>query len=207
MYIDILKKLKKLIIILFPFVAFAQVNNAEIQAEFTKLINAHRAANGVAPLKTNSDAQKAALIQSDYLASTLHVENNKVKSKIGHLHPDFPNVTDRLAEVNPVTAEKFITGENAAVQLNPNIANMTSKEIAVLFFEQWKASPDHNKNMLLDDYTQYGLAVSVSQATSTYTFPGTGVVHTTTYVMYAGVTVFLWPLKTEGVEYSTTHKF
>jgi uncharacterized protein YkwD len=198
--------MKKLIIILFPFVAFTQVNNAEIQVEFTKLINAHRAANGVAPLKTNADAQKAAKIQSDYLASTLRIENNQVKAIIGHKHPEFHSPHDRLEQVNPVTAEKFITGENAAEFFEGSV-DTTSKGIAKQLFEQWKASPDHNKNMLLDDYTQYGIAVSVSQATSTHTFPSTGVVYTTTYVMYAGVTVFLWPLTTEGVEYSSTHKF
>ena len=47
--------------------------------------------------------------------------------------------------------------------------------------------------MLLGDYTQYGIAVSVSQTTITHTFPNTNTTHTTTYVMYSGVTVFLWP--------------
>jgi uncharacterized protein YkwD len=198
--------MKKLLVILFPFVAFTQVNNTEIQAEFTKLINAHRAEHGVAPLKTNADAQKAAKIQSDYLASTLRIENNQVKAIIGHKHPEFTSPGDRLEEANPVTAEKFITGENVAEFFEGSV-DTTSKGIANQLFEQWKASPGHNKNMLLADYTHYGIAVSVSQATSTYTFPGTDTVHTTTYVMYAGVTVFLWPLTTEGVEYSSTHKF
>jgi len=197
--------MKKLLVILFPFVAFTQVNNAEIQAEFTKLINAHRAAAGVAPLKTNADAQKAAKIQSDYLASTLRIENNQVKAIIGHKHPEFPSPGDRLEEVNPVTAENFVTGENAAEFFEGSV-DTSSKGIANQLFEQWKASPRHNAAMLLGDYTQYGIAVSVSQATSTHTFPGTNVVHTTTYIMYSGVTVFLWPLTSE-VEYTSTHKF
>jgi uncharacterized protein YkwD len=183
--------MKKLLVILFPFVAFTQVNNAEIQAEFTKLINAHRAEHGVAPLKTNADAQKAAKIQSDYLASTLRVENDQIKAIIGHIHPEFPRVSDRLEEANAVTAENFTTGENAAEFFNDN--NPSSKDIANQLFEQWKASPGHNKNMLLGDYTQYGIAVSVSQTTITHTFPNTNTTHTTTYVMYSGVTVFLWP--------------
>jgi uncharacterized protein YkwD len=196
--------MKKLLVILFPFVAFTQVNNAEIQAEFTKLINAHRAANGDAPLKPNADAQAAALIQSDYLASTLRVEDNQVKFLIGHKHPVFTAPNDRLEEVDPVTAENFTTGENVAEFFDMD--NPTSKDIAEELFEQWKTSPDHNKNMLLDEYTQYGIAVSVSQVTKTQTFPGTNVTHTTTYVMYSGVTVFLWPLASE-VEYTSTRKF
>jgi len=191
--------MKKLIVILFPFVAFTQINNAEIQAEFTKLINAHRAEHGVAPLKPNADAQQAAKIQSDYLASTLHIENKQVKFRISHTHPEFPSPDDRLTEVNPALVDKFSTGENVAGFFDSN--NPTSKDIAIQLFEQWKASPEHNKNMLLDEYSHFGLTVSISRVTANHTSPHTNDTHTITWVMYSGVTVFLWPIPVIDYKY------
>jgi len=183
--------MKKLIVILFPFIASAQVDNAAVQAEFAKLINAYRIENGVAPLKTNADAQKAACIQSDYLASTLRVENSKVKYTCGHIHPEFPSDDDRLAEVNSELADHFDAGECAAVNLDPGIVNMTPKEIALLFFNQWKTSPLHNAAMLNDVYTQFGITVSTNSKTAV--IDDGYFTHDITYVIHASALVLLMP--------------
>jgi uncharacterized protein YkwD len=156
--------MKKLIVILFPFIVSAQVDNTAVQTEFAKLINAYRIENGLTPLKTNADAQTAAKIQSDYLASTLRFENNSVKFIIGHKHPVFNSPSDRLAEVNPELSEHCGVGENAAMFLDDN-AKLAAKLIAANVFKQWKESPAHNEAMLDDMYTHFGIAASVNSKT------------------------------------------
>ena len=183
--------MKKLFVLLLPFIASAQIDNAAVQLEFAKLINLYRAENGVGPLKINADAQKAALIQSDYLASTLHFEGTRVKATCGHNHPEFPTSQDRLAEVNSELAEEYGAGECAAIQLDPNIANMTSKEIALVFFNQWKASPPHNAAMLDSDYTRFGISVSTNSKTKV--IDDGYFTHDITYVIHTSALVLLMP--------------
>ena len=186
-----IRDMKKLFVILFPFIASAQIDNAAVQVEFAKLINLYRAENGVGPLKTNVDAQKAALIQSDYLASTLRAEGTQVKATCGHNHPEFNAPQDRLAEVNPELAEEYGVGECAAIQLDPDIATMTSKEIALVFFNQWKASPPHNAAMLDGDYTHFGISVSTNSKTKV--IDDGYFTHDITYVIHASALVLLMP--------------
>jgi uncharacterized protein YkwD len=182
--------MKKLIVILFPFIASAQVDNAAVQIEFTKLINAYRIENGVAPLKTNADAQKAACIQSDYLASTLRFENNNIKATVGHIHPEFRAPQDRLAEVNPEMSEQYGVGENTAIFFDDN-ANLTAKLIAADVFKQWKESPGHNAAMLNNIYTHFGIAASVNSKTFQLVQADFSV--DIEYNLYASALVFLMP--------------
>lgn len=187
-----IRDMKKLFVLLLPFIASAQIDNAAVQAEFAKLINAYRAENGIAPLTINLDAQKAALIQSDYLASTLRFENNNIKATCGHRHPEFPTPSDRLNEVNPELFEKLNgVGENAATFFE-NTDNLASNLIAKQLFTQWKESPAHNAQMLDGDYTYFGIAASVETVTASQKWPD-GNVFETTYIMYASALVFLMP--------------
>lgn len=181
--------MKKLFVLLLPFIASAQIDNAAVQTEFAKLINSYRAANGVAILKINLDAQKAALIQSDYLASTLHFEDNNIKYLCSHTHPEFHSPSDRLNEVNPNLSEQYLVGENAAIFFETDI-NLNANQIATKLFEQWKASPDHNAAMLNSNYTQIGITASVTSKTFSNKLSN-GNVFESTYVMYAGALVFL----------------
>lgn len=184
--------MKKLFVLLLPFIASAQIDNAAVQTEFAKIINLYRAENGVAPLKINLDAQKAALIQSDYLASTLRYENNNVKATCGHIHPEFHSPGDRLTDVNPVLAEKFVAGENAALFFDDDeklAANLIAKQL----FELWKSSPDHNAAMLNSGYTHFGIAATVTTKTFPRIWPD-GNTFDIDYTMYASALVFLMPL-------------
>lgn len=184
--------MKNLFVLLLPFIASAQINNAAVQSEFAKIINLYRVENGVAPLKINTDAQKAALIQSDYLASTLRYENNAVKATCGHIHPEFHSPIDRLNEVNTVLAEKFVAGENAALFFD-DVENLAANLIAKNLFEQWKASPAHNAAMLNSGYTHFGIAATVTTKTFPHIWPD-GKTFNIDYTMYASALVFLMPL-------------
>lgn len=182
--------MKKLIVILFPFIASAQVDNTSVQVEFAELINLYRVENGVTPLKTNVDAQKAALIQSDYLASTLRFDGANIKATCGHIHPEFNAPQDRLNEVNPELAERYSVGENAAIFFNDN-ESLAANLIAKQLFEQWKSSPGHNAAMLNSDYTHFGITVSV--ASKTYAHVTADYSVDITYNLYASALVFLKP--------------
>ena len=182
--------MKKLFVLLLPFIASAQIDNAAVQLEFAKLINLYRAENGVGPLKINADAQKAALIQSDYLASTIRVENNNMKAICGHIHPEFHGPQDRLNEVNPELAEQYGVGENAALFFNNE--NLAANLIAKELFEQWKASPPHNAAMLDSDYTHFGIAATFTSKTFPHTWSD-GNTFDIDYTIYASALVFLMP--------------
>lgn len=152
--------MKKLIILLFPFIAFTQINSNTFQYEFAKLLNAYRVQNHLTPVQVNVKLTQAAQIQSDYLASTVIVDSvGKIKSKIGHAHPKFNSPNDRLAEVDSNLASRSITSE--CVAMSYFTESSTSQDLAKDAFEMWKKSTDHNA-ILLSDINEIGVSISLT---------------------------------------------
>jgi len=182
--------MKKLIVILFPFVAFSQIDNATIQLEFIKLLNQYRIQHGIKPVTINLDAQKAAKIQSDYIASTFQVDKDKLNYQCGHSHPIYNSPTDRLKVVNPVLEESLSVAENAAVFFN---VTLLSKDIAQHVFEQWKSSPTHNAIMLNPKCSQIGIFISLNTKIVINTYGNFK--YDTKYNMFAATLVLLHPIE------------
>jgi uncharacterized protein YkwD len=177
--------MKCLIMAIFPIITFAQVNNKEIQENFTNTLNTYRLANGLTPVKINLDVQESAKIQSDYLVSTLAKKpEGGIKYLCGHIHPLYPNPSDRLAEINPDLEESCLVYENAATAF---LDTPTSTIIADKLFELWKSSTLHNQN-LLAEVDAIGLAVSYNSIT--IIFPGFED-QPYTYNLYSGVLVLI----------------
>ncbi len=100
-------------------------------------INKYRKKHGLAPLKINAELTKAAKSHSRDLAKW---------DRISHYGSDGSNPWDRVKRTGykpRLAAENVGTGQ------------ITFDEV----MRGWKASPGHNKNLLLSDATQMGLAL------------------------------------------------
>ena len=149
--------MKKLVVLLFPFIASSQIDNNKLQEEFIKIMNSDRSRYSFYPIQISSDATLAAKIQSDYIASTFHLEGRELVATCGHDNPNFPKSRDRVLEINPDLNPKLVV-ENVAGRFE--ISKISEDTLAQLFFNQWKKSPGHYTNML-DAYTYCGIYVSV----------------------------------------------
>jgi hypothetical protein len=159
--------MKKLLIVLFPFLSVAQIDNVALQEEFGKLLNEYRISKGKTPVTFNADAKAAAKIQADYLASTWHLDTSgKYVGKVGHIHPD-PNLKgphERVLAVNPTYDSLFANNilgvcENAA---SLGSGELTTKQLAAKALDIWIKSPGHNA-ALLDNYSinlEFGIYAS-----------------------------------------------
>ncbi len=161
--------MKKLLIVLFPFLSFSQIDNVALQAEFGKLLNEYRISKGKTPVTFNADAKGAAKIQADYLSSTWHLDTSgKYVGKVGHIHPD-PDLAgpqERVLAVNPKYDSLFANNilsvcENAA---SLGSGELTTKQLAAKALDIWIKSPGHNA-ALLDNYSinlEFGIYASTA---------------------------------------------
>jgi uncharacterized protein YkwD len=75
--------MKKLIVFLFPFISFAQIDNVKLQQDFVNELNVYRESQGLNPISLNSADNKTAQNQVIYCVSM---------NKLTHYYPDFKNV-------------------------------------------------------------------------------------------------------------------
>lgn len=134
----------------------------EFRKEFYKLLNQHRADNGLYPLEPSAELEELAYLKSKHMA------------KLGYFSHYYDDSTteyykDRWDESNNYGKEMYIWdihpdvypdglfGENIFMMWGKKPA--TAKDMAKIAFEEWKSSPGHNANMLRDGFDKTGLAV------------------------------------------------
>ncbi|MGI9520298.1 MAG: CAP domain-containing protein [Hyphomicrobiaceae bacterium] len=113
-----------------------------------KLINAYRRENGLQPLAINPQLTKAAKSHSQDLAKW---------DRISHFGSDGSNPWDRVKRTGykaSLAAENVGTGQG------------TIEEV----MDGWKKSPGHNKNLLLQDANEMGIALVHAPRTEFKTF-------------------------------------
>jgi hypothetical protein len=163
--------MKKLIVIIFPFIAFTQIDNAAFQIEFAKVFNSYRVANNLTPLKINSDANKAAKIQSDYLISTyIRDSSGTIKGVLTHDYPDsnLCSAARRLQFINPVYDIKSTSiGECVLVIMDYDVVSLETLADKVLNI--WKKSAGHNAALLkVWEKNEFGIYVSHASYQAAY---------------------------------------
>lgn len=163
--------MKKLIIILFPFVAFTQIDNAAFQKEFTKVFNAYRLVNNKSQMKINTDANAAAKLQSDYLISTYKRDSTgKLRGVLGHDQPDtnLCSPARRLQFINPIyNIDSTSIGECVLVIIDHDVVSMEAFANKVLTI--WKNSPGHNAALLKYwSKNEFGIYVSHASYQAAY---------------------------------------
>lgn len=61
--------MKKLIVFLFPFISFAQIDNVKLQQDFVNELNVYRVSQGLNPVSLNSAEIGTAKVQANYCSS------------------------------------------------------------------------------------------------------------------------------------------
>lgn len=136
-------------------------------AEFTKiaddrmleLINAHRQENGVAPLTWDQT-----------LADT---STEKCNHMIKHDYMGHSYKNSATIDIQEVCYSHNIDSENCLANYSYDIAKSGAIALANSMFNQWKASPEHNRNMLNSDWRKVGFGFSFANGTAQYASYGT----------------------------------
>lgn len=142
-------------------------NNTISYAEFTKiaddkmleLINAHREANGVQPMKW------------DQTLADMSTEKSEHMMKNNYVSHDYHGLS--TSDVQAVAWNYHSPSENALANYAYDINKSGAINMATSMFNQWKASPGHNRNMLNPDWIQFGFGFAFSNGKAQYASYGT----------------------------------
>jgi uncharacterized protein YkwD len=122
---------------------------AEATRRLAAMIDKLRLQERIPIVKTNARLDKAARYFAEYMART---------SRYGHKADD--NTPDSRAQ--KFRYEYCIVAENIAYEFSS--VGVTTDELARKFYEGWKASPGHFKNMVDPDVVETGLAIALSES-------------------------------------------
>ncbi|HJQ80201.1 MAG TPA: CAP domain-containing protein [Lacipirellulaceae bacterium] len=126
---------------------------SEAEGEIVGRMNEFRLENGLEELKTDSKLQKAASYFAAFMART---------NKYGH-EADGNHPWERAALFG---YDYCVVAENIAFQMKST--GFETKELASKFFEGWKRSPPHRKNMLQPHVTETGVAIGHAPGSDRY---------------------------------------
>lgn len=137
----------------------------KVLSELYTLTNINRGDRGINTLNINNDLRTMA----EYKAN-----NMKNKNYISHTSPSGSSVEDRFKRFNAECAKK---GENLAqtyymqevdVNYGGNSLYTSEKELARGINKQFMASQSHKNNILSEDYSEYGLGLSITENGKVY---------------------------------------
>lgn len=120
-----------------------------IEDEILARVNNLRSSLGLNPLTKNSKLVKAATIRSDEMLAT------------GQFSHTRPNGTSFETAINQVGYSWSHVGENIAY-----CNGYSSSKFADVFFDGWKNSPGHYKNMVDPKFSEIGIAISFDGSTA-----------------------------------------
>tara|TARA_R110000868_G_scaffold29322_5_gene108976 strand:- start:39301 stop:39876 length:576 start_codon:yes stop_codon:yes gene_type:complete len=114
-------------------------------------INADRVAEGIPPLNPDTQLQHAAAVHSADMAG---------RKFIGHYNPDRQGPNERMLAVWPEF--KGSLAENIAAMRGPLAKKEGTRpeDLANALVKQWRASPQHRKNMRNTDFTIGGVGIA-----------------------------------------------
>lgn len=127
---------------------------AEYREEFYKLINQHRASNGLYPYEVESSMEELSYLKSKHMEDLNYFAHDYDDSKTQYYkdrwrHGTYPYLM--IQEIYPDVAKVKPSGENIFKTWH---VYLTPKELAEESFNWWKNSKGHN-NAMLDDYWKY----------------------------------------------------
>ncbi|WP_270839420.1 cell wall-binding repeat-containing protein [Peptacetobacter hiranonis] len=132
---------------------------AEYRAEFYKLINQHRASDGLYPYEVESSMEELSYLKSKHMEDLNYFAHDYDDSKTQYYkdrwrHGTYPYLM--ITEIYPNIAKVIYSGENIYKTWN---VNLSAKELAEVSFNKWKASNGHNQAMLSKFYKYVGVGV------------------------------------------------
>ena len=132
---------------------------AEYRKEFYKLINQHRASNGLYLYEVESSVEKLAYLKSKHMEDLNYFGHEYDDSKTQYYKDKWWNGTYSkvvIEEIYPDVAKVKLSGENIFKTWH---VYLTPKELAEESFNVWKKSPGHNKAMLDTDSLYVGVGI------------------------------------------------
>ena len=132
---------------------------AEYRKEFYKLINQHRANNGLYPYEVESSMEELSYLKSKHMEDLNYFAHDYDDSKTQYYKDKWRDgVISKLdiIDIYPDIAKVECTGENIYKTWN---VNLSAKELAEVSFNKWKASNGHNQAMLSKFYKYVGVGV------------------------------------------------
>lgn len=141
------------------------LDEGEVLSELYTLINVNRGDRGMNTLQINNNLETMA----EYKAN-----NMKSKNYISHTSPSGSTVDDRFERFNIECSNK---GENLAqtyymqeVDVNYGSTSLytSEEELAEGINKQFMASQSHKNNILSEDYSEYGLGLSITEEGKVY---------------------------------------
>lgn len=126
---------------------------AKVERQITELVNPFRRESDREPLSTNSVLKETASDFAAYMART---------DRYGHTADD----RQPHERASAHGYEYCIVSENIAYQFRTR--GFETVALAKRFFEGWKDSPPHRKNMLDPDVTETAVAIAQSEQTGVY---------------------------------------
>lgn len=141
------------------------INEQEVTEEFNRLINEERSKNNLQEYTISPEIVEIAKYKADLMKS---------EGYVSHTSPDGEGIKDRFEKFS-VSCESI--GENIAqthymrdVDVNYGGTDYynTEEELAKGIFKQFMASPPHKENILSDEWTQAGSAISVNDEGKVY---------------------------------------
>ena len=132
---------------------------AEYRAEFYKLINQHRASNGLYPYEVESSVEKLAYLKSKHMIDLNYFAHDYDDSKTQYYkdkwrHGTYPYLM--IQEIYPNILKVNSAGENI---LKTWHVHLSAKELAEESFNVWKNSKGHNDAMLDEDALYVGIGI------------------------------------------------
>ena len=124
--------------------------NDIVVAEMDRLVNQHRANNGLQAYEVRSIAREAAQRKAKHMADNGYFDHEWNGQMIWDMYPEYMNAG--------------ICGENiiqSRVNLEKRYTVDEAKNIALEMFNRWKNSSGHNNAMLSRDNTAYGFGFSI----------------------------------------------
>ena len=136
-------------------------------AEFTKiaddkmleLVNAHRVANGAGTLEWDPILAETSTEKSQHMVDHNYMEHSYKGISTGC--------------VQEIAWKHNIDSENCLANYSYAITNTGAINLATAMFNQWKASPGHNENMLDSTWKEFGFGFSFSNGKARYESYGT----------------------------------
>lgn len=116
-----------------------------VRNEFYRLLNKHRAANGLRELKVNSELQKYADIRAD-----------EQRTRFGHTRPDGSAAGSGWYNSKNTMNSRYAENALSTTSLSSNPA-----ETAAYIFTRWKNSSGHNQHMLYKFSSQITMAFGI----------------------------------------------
>ncbi|WP_025730194.1 CAP domain-containing protein [Atopobacter phocae] len=152
--------------------------------EMINLVNEERAKYRLKPLAFDSELLRISQIRSDELSKYGSIRVKRGNLVQAHVRLDGSSFRTAAYEVGYPQPNRL--GENLASNYtNNNYGLVSEKYMAKVFFDQWKNSPSHYRNMMVEGYNNLAVGLSLNNYIDIYSRDGSSARYDANYITAA----------------------